>query len=401
MPTCDSPPAACWPWPTTAWTATARSSSSPARRHRQHDIRQCDGFLDFRYTIFGKLIAGDNVRQAIAATPVDDNSSGEDSQPVTPVTIQSMSIVTSRDAATACSMLTAARARRAPTRSPSRTAWAAPRPSRSTSAPIPTIRRIPGSADQRHRPDHHCRQYGGDFTPQGESADSTAVAGQRAVVPARARRTRRPTLTTRIPAPTRRRTHQSGHDAHARTAPATRVTPTSGFYGVQVLEVTAQSATAASWDSTAGVNPVYRAFVPVYVDPPAPQIASISVGRTDRHREHVRQQLQRRHRTFVQYHGSGRRGHGFGLYGLPAASTRRSPRERSPRSATTITLTTTAGTTHDRRRQPRVHRRTVACHPGSRYLRRLDRRVGQPIAGDRVSRFRPVRSAARFRQPPH
>ena len=29
-----------------------------------------DGFLDFRYTIFGKLIAGDNVRQAIAATPV-------------------------------------------------------------------------------------------------------------------------------------------------------------------------------------------------------------------------------------------------------------------------------------------------------------------------------------------
>ena len=40
-----------------------------------------DGFLDFRYTIFGKLISGDNVRQAIAATPVTTNSSGEDSQP--------------------------------------------------------------------------------------------------------------------------------------------------------------------------------------------------------------------------------------------------------------------------------------------------------------------------------
>ena len=41
-----------------------------------------DGFLDFRYTIFGKLIAGDNVRQALAATQVGANSSGEDSQPV-------------------------------------------------------------------------------------------------------------------------------------------------------------------------------------------------------------------------------------------------------------------------------------------------------------------------------
>ena len=53
-----------------------------------------DGFLDFRYTIFGKLISGDNVRQAIAATPVTTNTSGEDSQPVTPVTIESMSIIT-------------------------------------------------------------------------------------------------------------------------------------------------------------------------------------------------------------------------------------------------------------------------------------------------------------------
>ena len=52
-----------------------------------------DGFLDFRYTIFGKLIAGDDVRQAIAATPVTINPSGEVSQPVTPVIITSMSIL--------------------------------------------------------------------------------------------------------------------------------------------------------------------------------------------------------------------------------------------------------------------------------------------------------------------
>ncbi|MGA2256410.1 MAG: peptidylprolyl isomerase, partial [Thermoguttaceae bacterium] len=54
-----------------------------------------DGFLDFRYTIFGKLISGDNVRQAIAATPVEEESLGAaDSQPVTPITIESMSIIT-------------------------------------------------------------------------------------------------------------------------------------------------------------------------------------------------------------------------------------------------------------------------------------------------------------------
>jgi len=53
-----------------------------------------DGFLDFRYTIFGKLIAGDNVRQAIAATPVVPVTSGQASQPVTPPVIESMSIVT-------------------------------------------------------------------------------------------------------------------------------------------------------------------------------------------------------------------------------------------------------------------------------------------------------------------
>ena len=53
-----------------------------------------DGFLDFRYTIFGKLISGDNVRAAIAATPVTKNSSGEDSQPLAAPKILSMSVAT-------------------------------------------------------------------------------------------------------------------------------------------------------------------------------------------------------------------------------------------------------------------------------------------------------------------
>jgi len=52
-----------------------------------------DGFLDFRYTIFGKLVAGENVREAIATTPVVPVTSGQASQPVTPPVIESMSIV--------------------------------------------------------------------------------------------------------------------------------------------------------------------------------------------------------------------------------------------------------------------------------------------------------------------
>ena len=56
------------------------------------------------------------------------------------------------------------------------------------------------------------------------------------------------------------------------------VTPANGFYGVQALEVTAQSATAAAWDSGSSVDPVYRAFVPVFVAPPAPQIGLVTAG---------------------------------------------------------------------------------------------------------------------------
>ena len=55
-----------------------------------------DGFLDFRYTIFGKLISGDNVQQAINAAPVVAVTSGQASQPVTPPVIESMSVITEK-----------------------------------------------------------------------------------------------------------------------------------------------------------------------------------------------------------------------------------------------------------------------------------------------------------------
>jgi cyclophilin family peptidyl-prolyl cis-trans isomerase len=53
-----------------------------------------NGFLDFRYTIFGKLISGDAVRGAISTTPVEDNGGGEVSKPLTPPKILSMSVAT-------------------------------------------------------------------------------------------------------------------------------------------------------------------------------------------------------------------------------------------------------------------------------------------------------------------
>ena len=57
------------------------------------------------------------------------------------------------------------------------------------------------------------------------------------------------------------------------------VTPVAGFTGVTFLEVTGEStAGAAGWDAASGVDPLYRAFVPVYVAPLAPAIASISAN---------------------------------------------------------------------------------------------------------------------------
>jgi cyclophilin family peptidyl-prolyl cis-trans isomerase len=66
------------------------------------DTNDCQFFItaapyrdgDFQYTIIGKLVAGDDIRQAIANVPVEENSSGEDSKPVNPPIIDSVTIDT-------------------------------------------------------------------------------------------------------------------------------------------------------------------------------------------------------------------------------------------------------------------------------------------------------------------
>ena len=64
----------------------------------------------------------------------------------------------------------------------------------------------------------------------------------------------------------------------AQNGTSVTATPASGYCGVQVLDVSAQAATTPPWDSAVGVSPQYQAAVPVYVAPPAPQIASITAG---------------------------------------------------------------------------------------------------------------------------
>ncbi len=65
------------------------------------DTNDCQFFItsgayrdgDFQYTIIGKLVAGDDIRQAIESVPVEDNGQGEISQPVKPPIIDSVTIV--------------------------------------------------------------------------------------------------------------------------------------------------------------------------------------------------------------------------------------------------------------------------------------------------------------------
>ena len=116
------------------------------------------------------------------------------------------------------------------------------------------------------------------FTPVGESAASTPLPRSIRSCSSRLLGPISPRIwsTTPMPAPTRRRHDQSLHEAHARWFKLYRDAG-QRILRRPVLEITAQSATPASWDAGANVNPVYRAYVPVYVDPPTPQIASISV----------------------------------------------------------------------------------------------------------------------------
>ena len=156
-----------------------------------------NGFLDFRYTIFGKLIAGDNVRQAIAATPVTTNSSGEDSQPLTAPTILSMSVTTETSAGVfLLKAATGATGSYTVTVSDglggTQTFTVNDRHQCFRSAePL-------GPADQRHRPDHHRGQYAGDVHPAGGIRRRHGRAGRRAVVQGAVRRRYRRRLRRRF-----------------------------------------------------------------------------------------------------------------------------------------------------------------------------------------------------------
>ncbi|HXP59965.1 MAG TPA: peptidylprolyl isomerase [Dongiaceae bacterium] len=49
-------------------------------------------FLDRKYTAFGRLTQGDDVLGLIGDTPVTSNNSGEQSKPLTPVTVESIRV---------------------------------------------------------------------------------------------------------------------------------------------------------------------------------------------------------------------------------------------------------------------------------------------------------------------
>ena len=252
--------------------ATDPSSGQPASNFS-------DGFLDFRYTIFGKLIEGDNVRQALAATQVGPNSSGEDSEPFEAPQIESMSIVSQPDAGVF--LLKAASTASGPYTvtvtdglGGSQTFIVNVGGTNPYDPPNPWVAPINGTDTITTAANTAAK-----FTPVGESANDTP-----------------PQIAVSLFLPLQGSNFSADlvDNTYTGTSPAVvtpnpymtlthsgssyTVTPTSGFYGVQVLEIEGQAATAASWDSSANVNPVYRAFVPVYVDPPTPQIASISVG---------------------------------------------------------------------------------------------------------------------------
>jgi peptidylprolyl isomerase len=60
-----------------------------------HDDLTAKGQLQKNYTIFGKVVEGMDVVDAIAAVPVKPNARGENSVPTEPVTIESVEITVS------------------------------------------------------------------------------------------------------------------------------------------------------------------------------------------------------------------------------------------------------------------------------------------------------------------
>jgi cyclophilin family peptidyl-prolyl cis-trans isomerase len=244
-----------------------------------------DGFLDFRYTIFGKLISGDNVRQAIAETQVGTNASGEDSAPFQDPTITSMSIVTVTDFGVV--MLQAQSGATGPYTVTVNDGLGGSQTftinigTNQYDPPNPWVKPISvGTNSSGTNPGdqiYTAANTAAMFTPQGDSANNSTV---------------NITASLFLPLVGSNFSQDLVDNTYAGTSPAVvspnpymtlnqigstyTVTPASGFAGVQVLEVEGQAPTPASWDASASVNPAYTAYVPVFVNPPAPEISSIS-----------------------------------------------------------------------------------------------------------------------------
>jgi peptidyl-prolyl cis-trans isomerase B (cyclophilin B) len=71
----------------------ARSSDPDSAGSQFFIVTGDAGFLDHKYTAFGKLIKGDDVLEKIAETPVTMSSNGEPSKPTKRVEIKSVKIV--------------------------------------------------------------------------------------------------------------------------------------------------------------------------------------------------------------------------------------------------------------------------------------------------------------------
>lgn len=63
-------------------------------QEKQFEDQGGDPSLTGSYTVFGQIIEGYDVLDKIAATPVEDNGSGEESSPVDDVVIESVTIET-------------------------------------------------------------------------------------------------------------------------------------------------------------------------------------------------------------------------------------------------------------------------------------------------------------------